>query len=104
MEDMKNCLQAAITSIEITSKYFNQNKVPEGYKQLEDTIAKIDHIIYAVSTYRQQGLEIEINEVELMGSLQEAMTALENKDTLLLSDILEYEVKELLERSLQALL
>lgn len=104
MEDMKKNLKAAITSIEITSKYFNQNKIAEGYKQLEDTIAKIDNIVCITSAYRQQGLEIEINEAKLMESLQEAMTALENKDTLLVSDILEYEVKELLEHNLQTLL
>ncbi len=96
MEDIKQIIQDAIGLIDETTTYFNQNKVNDGYKRLDKTLVQLDKAMSAVSLYRQEGGLIDIDEDRIVKNLTEAMKALENKDMLLLSDILEYEIKDML--------
>ncbi len=96
MEDIKQIIRDAIGLIDETTTYFNQNKVNDGYKRLDKTLVQLDKAMSAVSLYRQEGGLIDIDEDRIVKNLTEAMKALENKDMLLLSDILEYEIKDML--------
>lgn len=91
-------LEEAITSIEQTTDFFYQNKVNEGYTQFEKTLLVLTNTINDIFEYKIQGNEIGIEESHLIEVLTEAMNAMEAKDTLLLSDILNYELKELFEQ------
>ncbi len=104
MDDIKQCLQEAIKSIEDTTGSFYQNRISEGYKKLEYTLGALDDLMYKIAAFRQQGNDIRIDDNRMNQILMEAMKALETKDVVLLSDILEYEVKEMLVQCREGLL
>jgi hypothetical protein len=92
---IKEKLDEVIISIEKATDLFYQNKVNEGYKQFENTLLVLTDTINDIFQYKIQGNEIGIEESRLINVLTEAMNAMEAKDALLLSDILNYELKEL---------
>lgn len=86
----------AIQLIDINTDLFYQNKLDEGYKLLDITLIKISDAIEEVIKYQDNSGQ-DIQGEKIVGILTEAMKALEKKDTSLLADILQYELKELLE-------
>ena len=103
MYNLSGLLKDAMRSIEETTVCFYQNKISEGYQRLDDTLVRLSNLMNEIALYREQGNEIEINEREIVTRLTEAMNALEQKDTLLLSDILEYEIKDILAKGYSSL-
>lgn len=80
-------------SIYKTTELFYQNKIEEGHKLLDLTIQTIlDGIDEIYRLY--QGLNLRVDDGTLNNILMKAMTALEAKDFVLLSDILRYELLE----------
>ncbi len=104
MEGMKQYLQEAINAIKDTTGSFYQNRISEGYKQLERTIVLLDNLLIKAASLKQEGQTLPLDENKMLASLTEAMKAMEAKDVILLSDIMEYEIKEMLEQSLNNLL
>jgi len=100
MSDLHQIIADTLQSLAMTTTSFYQNKLGEGYVNLEKTLILLDGVISIISSLKVQGQEINIDETRLVASCTEAMNALEMKDILLLSDILEYEIKDLLETSL----
>jgi len=100
---IKGKLEEAIISIEKTTDLFYQNKVNEGYKQFENTLLVLTNTINGIFEHKVQGNEIGIEESRLVEVLTEAMNAMEAKDALLLSDILNYELKELFEQVIKTI-
>lgn len=97
--NINNKIEEAIKAIDKTTVLFYQNKNNEGYKQLEDTLDVISSTINEIMVYKQQDEEknnSEINNLNVV--LMDAMKALENRDTLLFSDIIQYDLKELLKK------
>lgn len=103
MEDLKNMLNESIQSIERTTDIFYQQKNKQGYKELENTLALLTQTMNEIFTYKLEGHEVGIDENQLIQVLTEAMKAIEVKDTVLLSDILQYELKELFNKVLMSL-
>ncbi len=98
MGNMRVRIEEAISSIEQTTDKFYQNKTEDGYNQLGETISILTETINEIYEYKMQGNEIGIDENALVEVLTEAMNAMENKDMLLLADILQYELKGLFEK------
>jgi hypothetical protein len=96
MSIIKSKIDDAIQIIELNTDLFYQNKIDEGYKYLDSTLVKISVAIEEVIKYQENSGQ-DIQGEKIVGILTEAMDALEKKDTLLLADILQYELKELLE-------
>jgi hypothetical protein len=99
MSNIKNVLLTSINAIDRTTQLFYQQNIPEGYQELETTLVQLTQTINEIFTYKSEGNQIDIEESQLIQSLNEAMKALEEKDTTLLSDILQYELKELFEKA-----
>jgi hypothetical protein len=98
MTNLKHKLAMAIQSIEQTTELFYQQKRELGYQNLESTLALLTQVISDIFEYKSQGNEIGIDESQLIIVLTKAMKAIEMKDTILLSDILLYDLKELFEK------
>lgn len=94
MEELKVLITDAIESIDQTTEIFYQQKMDEGYKQLEITLAVLTKAIDTLFQYKAAGNPIEMDEQQLTGVLSEALKAMQERDTVLLSDIMQYELKE----------
>ncbi len=86
-----NKIKEIILMIEKTSSLFYQNKMNEGYFELEKLITYISDTMNELF----QTHIINADEKNILNILKSAMDAMEQKDTLLLADILEYELKEI---------
>lgn len=85
-----------IQAIDINTELFYQNKIDEGYRKLDSTLGKISFVIEDIIRYQEQSGQ-DVKAKRFVEILTEAMRALENKDALLLADILQYDLKEMLE-------
>ena len=103
MGDLKTILQMTSNSIEKTTAFFYQQNHSDGFLSLEQTLNLLMQSIDAIYAYKSEGKELGVDTEHLMKTLSEAMGALEEKDTILLSDILIYEVKELYDQVLATL-
>lgn len=103
MNMVRSKIDETIRIIDDNTDLFYQNKIDEGYKYLDKTLIKISDIIEEVIEYQKQSGE-DIHGEKIVGILTEAMKALEKKDALLLADILQYELKEILEEVRSGLL
>lgn len=100
MNGLTGSLEKAILSIDDTTALFYQQKIEEGYKKLESTIILLSETINDIYAYELAGNQIGMEENQLVETLTEAMKAMEEKDTVLLSDILQYDLKEIFEKIL----
>ena len=82
MDELKN-------KIEETTDLFYQQKVNEAYESFIQLLPQIS--VFAESLSEEEKRE------ELLGVLAPALEALEQKDSILLADILQYELLEILE-------
>lgn len=95
---MKNTVKAITTKCEEVAAMFYQNKVAEGFEILCMLIEDIQDLTKEIS---QQEELLEKNADVLPGlneALAEALKAMEQMDTVLLADIMKYDVIELLEQ------
>ena len=103
MGDLKYLLEESILLMRQTTELFYQQKTDEGYQQLDSTLAVLTETMGRIFKYKEEGHDILIDEHQLVQVLTEAMKAMEEKDTVLLSDILQYELEELLNLVLSVL-
>ncbi|NLO09340.1 MAG: hypothetical protein GX129_05660 [Clostridiales bacterium] len=99
---IKKNLKEAIEAISKVTNLFYQNKTEEGYKELENTLIVLNNTTSAISDQAQNGDETIVDQVKLNEILMQAMKALEIGDTILFSDIFEYELKELFTEAINA--
>lgn len=97
MADKRDLIRKAIDSIEVTTGLFYQQNIRDGYTNLEQTL---NHLSLLTNLTNKDDtsegsflLAEQFNDI-----LKEALLALEQEDTILFSDILQYDLKELLER------
>ncbi len=97
MDNMKELVGQTITAIEEVVKMFYQQRTQEAYTQLDLVLGKLLSTIETVMAYQQEHTEIEIDIDGLTDALKEALSAMEEKDAILVADVLQYEVIEKLE-------
>lgn len=100
MKEIASIIKGSILTIEKTTELFYQQKIDEGYKELNHTLIMLTDTMNHIFTYKAEGYDIGVEEDHLVQVLTEAMNALEMKDVILLSDIMQYDLKELLEKVL----
>jgi len=88
-------LDDVIQTIDLNTDLFYQNKINEGYSCLDKTLGKISEAIEEIIKYQASSGQ-DIQGDKIIKILTEALKALEKKDSLLLADILQYDLKELL--------
>lgn len=101
MSDVKQLITEAVKSIDGTTDLFYRQDIKEGYMSMEGTLAVLSQTVDAIFKHNANNSRIDFDEKNLVSVLNEAMNAMEAKDVVLLSDILQYEIKELLEQYLK---
>jgi hypothetical protein len=94
MDNLRKKIEIALSDIDLVTDYLYKQEVSLGYQKLNSFISIITEVINLVFAYKSQQNDFKFDENKLIGNLTEAMNAMENKDTILLADILEYEIKE----------
>lgn len=91
MEGIKGSIKQIIEEIDEITNYLYQQKQTEGYEKLNTVLVKIMNVIDEIFQYKVNN-EIQFDEKQFLAKLTEAMAAMEKKDMVLLSDILDYEI------------
>ena len=91
MREIRKQIESIINEIEVVSDYLYQQKITKGYEILNSTLGKIMDIADKLYTMTKENL-IDFDMQRLFGTLTSAMQAMEVKDSVLLADILVYEV------------
>lgn len=97
MDNMKELVGQTITAIDEVVEMFYQQRTQEAYTQLDPVLGKLLSTIETVMAYQQEHTEVEIDIDGLTAALKEALSAMEEKDAILMADVLKYEVIEKLE-------
>lgn len=97
MAELKEKIEQIGEQIEEVSELFYQQKNGEGYTQLEKIIVGVAQVIETAYAVYQGDDAVTAKIQKLTATLQETMEAMEDKDTILLADMLKYEVLEQLE-------
>lgn len=100
MDRLASSITEVIESINlITDQLYHQN-ITEGYKALETTLLLLSDTMNNIYQYQTQENDLEIEEKKVLETLSNAMKSMEEKDTILLADILHYDLRESLEKIL----
>jgi hypothetical protein len=91
-----------IQSIDATTLLFYQQNNEAGYAQLDQLLVLLMQGFNSILSYKAKGFDIGIEESQINNVLNEAMKAMQNKDTILLSDILCYDIKGLFNSILES--
>lgn len=90
-------IDRAINEIKAVTDAFYKQDTAAGYRSLERGLGAIDNAVNAIFEYKKQNNKAEIDTDIITATLKNAMEAIEKKDSILLSDILNYELTEQLE-------
>ncbi len=99
MENLNNEIKDTIQSIDQVADLLYQRNITEGYKNLDKVLALLSSTINDICQYQEKGIDFGIEEKNIEEVLNTAMKAIEEKDEVLLADILHYDVIELLEKA-----
>ena len=94
MKDLKKDIETVINDLESIVEMFYQQKVQEAYSELNTALGKIMEITEVVQNYTAQNSDKEINMDILLNALKETLSAMEERDVVLVADVLKYEVIE----------
>ena len=97
MENIRQKIEQTISEVDMVVELFYQQKTQEAYIQLDPVLGNMMSAIEALMAYQQEHGELEIDVNSLTEALQEALSAMEEKDAILMADVLKYEVIEKME-------
>lgn len=103
MENIKQQIEQNIEEVDAVVELFYQQKTQEAYSQLDSVLGKLMAVIEMVAAYQQEHTEVEIDITGLTDALKEALSAMEERDAILMADVLKYEVIEKLEALIENL-
>lgn len=96
MSQIRKNIRDVIDIIQSTTELFYQQKTAEGYAAMDQTIGAIGQVVESLHQYKQTEEGFDFDEARVAASLTEALEAMEQKDTVLLADVLEYDFVEYL--------
>lgn len=94
MKDLKKEIETVINDLDSIVEMFYQQKVQEAYSELNTALGKIMEITEVVQNYTAQNSDKEINMDILLNALKKTLSAMEERDVVLVADVLKYEVIE----------
>ena len=95
---LKNVIMEATKAIEDNTSLFYQQKNKEAYEMLDSTLTLLIGTTNKILDLKNENKEIKIDGHEINIVLENSMKAIEVSDTILLSDILLFDLKPLLEQ------
>lgn len=103
MGNIREQIAQNINEIDEVVEMFYQQKTQEAYTKLDPVLGNLLASVDAAVAYQQEHAEIELDVNGLAEALKEALAAIEEKDAILMADVLKYEVIEKLEAILALL-
>lgn len=97
MEEIRKQIEQNISEIDAVVEMFYQQKTQEAYGRLDFVLGKLMATIETAVKYQQEHTEVKIDINGLTEALKEALSAMEERDAILMADVLKYEVIEKLE-------
>lgn len=101
MNQKKELVVNTIERIKETVDLFYQQKQKTALNELNTVLVDITASIDVLFEYKAAHTEFALDEAKITESLKEAMEALQNMDTVLLADILQYDFVEYMEELVQ---
>lgn len=103
MGNIKEKITQNIKEIDEVVEMFYQQKTQDAYTCLDPVLGNLLEAIDAIVAYQQEHAELEIDVNGLTEALKEALSAIEERDAILMADVLKYEVIEKLEAMMAVL-
>jgi KaiC/GvpD/RAD55 family RecA-like ATPase len=97
MASLKEQIEKSMAQMDDVVEMFYQQKTKEAYLQLDVVLGSFAENIASLCEYQQEHPEIGIDVEALTESLKEALSAMEERDAILVADVLKYELLEKLE-------
>ncbi len=86
-----------VENIDEVVELFYQQKISEALDQFMDILAEITETVDALFVYKEENKDFSLDREKITEMLTEAMNALEEKDYVLMADVLQYDFREYLE-------
>lgn len=94
MDKLVEEINALTLKLDTVSDFFYQQKEAEGYQGVNLILKDIEVCFTKVLQYKAENGNLEFDEKNFIKTLGDCISALEQKDTVLLADILNYDIKE----------
>lgn len=91
---IRDMISEVITLLQTISDNFYQRQDKEAYSKLDTVIEKLSALMEQLLTDYQSNPQVVASCNQMLSSFAEALQALQIKDTILLADILTFEIKE----------
>lgn len=92
--EMKKEIELSLELIDQVTDSLYKQDVKNGYMQLNEAIVHITKAITLVFEYNKNNEGFIIEEGKIVETFSQALSAMESKDTILLADVLQYEITE----------
>lgn len=93
MEELKRSVRDISNKLRAVAIKLYQMKESEGYSDFAELIGEMSQLVTTIFMEKSQGNELMFDETEFLQKLTLAVKALEDRDTIMLADILYYELK-----------
>lgn len=93
MEELKKSIADIAKKLKAVSIKLYQMKESEGYSDFAELIGEMSQLVSTIYVVKSQSNELMFHETEFLQKLTLAVKALEDRDTIMLADILYYELK-----------
>lgn len=101
MNNIKKMIQDIDFDIERVVEEFYQQKTQDAYQHLTGTIEKMLVLVDKIAMIQKEQIENAIDGADLLNALKETVSAMEEKDSILVADVLKYEVQEKLKNLME---
>lgn len=101
MSQQKDIVKKSVKEIEEVVELFYQQKLQEALNQFQVVIGSMMTAIDAIFTFKTEHEGFGFDEGKITSTLKDAMQALEDRDMVLLADILQYDYLEYMNELLE---
>jgi hypothetical protein len=92
--EIKENIEQLMVNIEIISDMFYKQMNAEAFDKFNLILNEIELVMNELNMLQSQNISLDFDDKKINATLIEAMNAMENKDNILLADILKYNLIE----------
>lgn len=97
MDSIKEKLEDTMIKIDTVVELFYQQRLNEALNQFMDILGNISDTVDALFAYQDEKADFSVDDKRISEMLTEAMSALEERDYVLMADVLQYDFREYLQ-------
>ncbi|MBU5477771.1 hypothetical protein KQI69_00970 [Eubacterium sp. MSJ-13] len=98
MSEQKELVLKVLSDVSDTVDLFYQQKDNEAFQRFSGVLLEMTEAIDTLATYKSEHEGFEFDEQKVCSILKDAMEALQNADSVLLADVLQYDFVEYMEQ------